>query len=164
MSVSECFHVLCFDEPPKYCTQAFIWRPKQTVPMCCSEVMKYIRHEEKNSCAHVLKMTFTRCVYNESCVLYSCWHVGRQSLHHAKKVSCAHVLTTIFTRCVYNQSCVLYNCWHVGRQSLHHVQFICWNFLGLWLLKHSEICQITYRQWHTNFLRRRRKPKGEKLG
>ena len=112
-------------------------RNKQVL-MCCSEVMKYIRHEEKNSCAHVLKMTFTRYVYNESCVLYTCWHVGRQSLRHAKKISCAYVLTIIFTRCVYNQSCVLYNCWHVGRQSLHHVQCICWNFLGLWLLKHSE--------------------------
>ena len=46
------------------------------------------------------------------------------------------------------------------QRSLHHSQskVVCRNFSGLELLKHWKIC-VAYRQWRSDFRRRRRKPK-----
>ena len=64
------------------------------------------------------------------------------------------------------------SCWrvtpfsrHSVRQSLQYAQSnmaVCRNLLGLWLLKHWKI-RTAYGWWRSNFPRRRRKPKGEKL-
>ena len=67
------------------------------------------------------------------------------------------------------------SCWYVagllcssvrlmnGQQSLHDSQYkaVCLKFYRLWLPKHWKI-PIAYRQWHSNFPRKVRKPNTER--
>ena len=78
--------------------------------------------------------------------------------------------TKFFTCLITPISCLLVICFlcHLLRltnewQSLHHSQskVVCWNFLGLSLLKHWKIC-IAYRKWLLTFYRRDGKPKYKK--